>query len=164
MPRASAIFLLWQKHQSWRHAEVIDLAWYSPNTNLGGRKKATRWSFSFGSGKNIFPAIFSGQLGGITFFNSNKWTRRPPEMDGTLNFLWELWKFPEIRDAHGLPLKLLAKDNILSLVHPTKFRSTIYIGGRQAMKALCMQIRTTGICIIMCSLMFRRHQAVKPWP
>ena len=28
------------------------------------------------------------------------------------------------------------------------------------MKALCMQIRTTGICVIMCSLMFRRHQAV----
>ena len=162
MPRASAIFLLWQKDQSWWRWSI----WRDiPRTPiLGGGRRPPGDHFPLGLEKNIFPAIFSGQLGGITFFNSNKWTRRPPEMDGTLNFLWELSKFQEIRDAHGLPLKLLARDNILSLVHPTKFRSTLYIGGRQAMKALCMQIRTTGICIIMCSLMFRRHQAVKPWP
>ena len=38
--------------------EVIDLARYSPNTNLGGRKKATRWSFSFGSGKKIYSQLY----------------------------------------------------------------------------------------------------------
>ena len=48
--------------------EVIDLARYSPNTNLGGRKKATRWSFSFGSGKNIFPAIFFRPAGRYHIF------------------------------------------------------------------------------------------------
>ena len=49
--------------------EVIDLARYSPNTNLGGRKKATRWSFSFGSGKKIYSQLYFPASWGVSHFS-----------------------------------------------------------------------------------------------